>query len=300
MPDDSRPVDVSSWVERAAQDPVAYRERQAAEIVLNAIADSVLLKSKLFLKGGMLLGLAYGSPRQTTDIDFSTTLSVDNDIEELILSSLNNTFPRTAASLGYANIIVRVQTVKYRPRKQTFLQDMSPAIKLKIAYAVRNRTNEFKRLKEGRSSNVINVDISFKEPLEHIQFLQLNDGKELLSYGLIDLVAEKYRALLQQKTRERDRRQDVYDLYILIRDGHLEGILLQELLETLFVKCRARDLEPERQSLDDSEIRSRAAKNWGTLKLELETVPDFEECFRRIADFYRSLPWGSISSESSD
>ena len=299
MPDGPRQVDVTAWVERAEHDPVAYRERQATEVVLNAIARSVLLKEEMFLKGGILMGIAYGSPRQTTDIDLTTTFSAEDAIDEQIMVALNATFPRAAADLGYADLIVRAQTAKYLPKRSTFTQNRFPALKLKIAYASRG-TNEAKRLEDRKASSVIDVDISFNEPLNHTQILLLNDGPELLSYGLIDLIAEKYRALLQQKLRERNRRQDVYDLHVLIREGHVNDIAPEDLLYALFVKCRARDVEPTSQSLDDVEIMSNSAKLWNSINLELETLPEFIECYQLVANFYRSLPWDSISGENSE
>ena len=194
-------VDVAAWVERAAQDPVAHRQRQAVEIILNAIAMTVPLNTKMFLKGGILLGLAYGSPRQTTDIDLTAGFATDGNIDDRIGKLLNSAFPRAAASLGYADLVVRTQSARRRPNR-IFMQAEFPALKLKIAYvppAVRTR----RELNEGTASSVIDVDISFNEPLNHVQVLQLTGGQELYAYGLIDLVAEKYRALLQQIPRNR-------------------------------------------------------------------------------------------------
>ena len=189
MSESRHPVDVAAWVERAAQDPVAHRQRQAVEIILNAIAMTVPLNTEMFLKGGILLGLAYGSPRQTTDIDLTAAFAPDGNIDEWIGTLLNSTFPRAAASLGYADILVRTQSARRRPN-HIFAQAEFPALKLKIAYA-RRGTNEERTLNEGTASSVIDVDISFNEPLNHIQVLQLTGGRELYAYGLIDLVAEK-------------------------------------------------------------------------------------------------------------
>lgn len=283
------PVDVAAWVERAAQDPVAHRQRRTVEIILNAIALTVPLNTKMFLKGGILMGLAYGSPRQTTDIDLTAAFAVDHNIDDTICKSLNSAFPRAAASLGYADLVVRTQSAKLRPN-HIFLEAEFPALKLKIAYAARG-TNEERALNQGTASSVIDVDISFNEPLKHVQILQLTGGRELYAYGLIDLVAEKYRALLQQIPRNRYRRQDVYDLDVLIRDGLTDGGTPREILEVLLEKCSARHIEPNRRSFDDSEVKSRAGRDWNTMELELDDLPDFEDCYRRVAAFYRSLPW---------
>ncbi len=77
MSEPPHPVDGAAWVARAAQDPVAHRQRQAEEIILNAIATTGPLNTELILKGGILPGLVYGSPRQTTDIDLTAAFVAD-------------------------------------------------------------------------------------------------------------------------------------------------------------------------------------------------------------------------------
>ncbi len=110
------------------------------------------------------------------------------------------------------------------------------ALKLKIAHARRGRNAE-RALREGRAFNVVEVDVSFKEPLRHVHILRLTGGGELLSCGLIEIAVEKYRALLQQKARNHNRRQDVFDLDMLIRDGRMKEINLEDFLDALVEKC---------------------------------------------------------------
>ncbi len=291
MSERPHPVDVASWVARAAQDPVAHRQRQAVEIILNAIAMAGPLSTKLFLKGGILLGLAYGSPRQTTDIDLTAAFAIDGDIGDKIGTLLNSAFPRTAARLGYADLVLRTQSAKGRPN-HIFPDAEFAAVKLKIAYA-RRGTNEERALNEGTASTVIDVDISFNEPLNQVQVLELTGGQELYAYGVIDLVAEKYRALLQQIPRNRYRRQDVYDLDLLLPGIPADGNAPADILESLLKKCSARRLEPNHRSLDNTEIKNRAGRDWNTMELEIDDLPEFENSYERVAAFDRSLPWDS-------
>lgn len=58
-------------------------------------------------------------------------------------------------------------------------------------------------------------------------------------------------------------------------------------------KCQTRSIDPTLESLDDPEIRERAAREWKTLRLEIANLPQFEEQFTLIAEFYRTLPWSS-------
>ena len=66
MPDATpNAVDVAGWVRKAEADPIAYQQRQTIEVTLNAIAMTGSLNVVMILKGGILMGLAYNSPRQT-------------------------------------------------------------------------------------------------------------------------------------------------------------------------------------------------------------------------------------------
>ena len=283
-------VNVAKWVEKAKADPVAYQQRQAVEITLNAIARTAPLKAKMFLKGGILMGLAYDSPRQTTDIDLTTALEVEGNVGDEVRKLLDSEFPRAAAELGYADLIVKTHSVKHLP-KGKFPNANFPALKLKIASAKR-RTPQERAIWEGKASDVmIDVDISFNEPLPQIQVLKLTGGQDLRAYGLVDLIAEKYRAMLQQVPRRRRRPQDVYDLDRLIARNEIDEDLQAQILNALVEKCQARQLKPMSASLDNPEIKKRAGAAWQSMKLELGEVPDFEECFACVAEFYRNLPW---------
>ena len=289
MSERPHPVDVAAWGRaRRARSCRASATPSSGDHPQRHRHDGPL-NTELFLKGGILLGLAYGNPRQTTDIDLTAGFAADGDIHDRIGTLLNSAFPRAAASLGYADLVLRIQSAKGRPN-HIFPDAEFPALKLRIAYA-RRGTNEERALNKGSASSVIDVDISFNEPLNHVQVLQQTGGQELYAYGLIDLVAEKFRALLQQIPCNRYRRQDVYDLDVPIRDVPVDGVAAGDTLLALKEKCSARRLTPNRRSLDDSEVRLRAARDWNTMELEIDELPEFEDCYERVAAFYRSLPW---------
>lgn len=290
MSDPVLKIDVASWVAKAKDDPVAYLQRQAAEITLNAVAMTVELSNKLYLKGGVLMGLAYGSPRQTADIDLTAALQVEPDIDDTIVKLLDNAFPRAAAKLGYVDLILKVHSVKRMPSKKIFEEANFPALKLKIAFAQRGTKQEV-AMKNGKVPGVIDVDISFNEILKQVQVLELTGGAELCAYGLADLMAEKYRAMLQQKERDRNRRQDIYDLDRLIAGNKFDDELRRQVLEAFLAKSRSRDIEPTRDSLDDPEIKRRSGAEWHTMQLEIGNLPAFEDCYRRVAAFYVAMPW---------
>jgi len=289
MSDPVLELNVAGWVERARADPIAYAQRQAVEVTLNAIAMTADLKERMFLKGGVLMGLAYDSPRQTADIDLTAAFEVSPDIDEKIRGLLDGAFPRAAARLGYADLIIKVHSIARQP-KAIFETASFPALKIKIAFARRGTPQEA-ALNRGIAPGKIEVDISFNEPLRQIQVLGLTGGAELLAYDLVELMAEKYRAMLQQKERNRNRRQDVYDLDRLIDGREITPEVLTQILEVFVAKCQSRDIEPTIDSLDNPEVKSRSAADWQTMQLEIGALPEFEGCYSRVSNFYRALPW---------
>ncbi len=76
-------VDLLAWIGRSEPDSYNRFERQAITITLHAVAISQHLSKILYLKGGILMGIAYGSPRQTVDIDISATQELTPTLETL-------------------------------------------------------------------------------------------------------------------------------------------------------------------------------------------------------------------------
>ena len=117
---------------------------------------------------------------------------------------------------------------------------------------------------------MVPLDISFNELLGEPQEIWISDKDSLLAYFLVDLVAEKYRALLQQKNRQRNRRQDVYDLEFLLRHYRDELSNLQsEIFKAFTGKSKSRNLSPSPKSIDEPIVRECASTDWDTLKPEL-------------------------------
>lgn len=284
-------VNIAEWVDRAKADPIAYIERQATEIFLAALAMSEPYAHEVFLKGGILMGVVYGSPRQTGDIDFTTIIDPEPGIAERLAEALNANFPRAAAELGYPDLLCNVQSWRYFPKGEDFPKNDGPAVKLGVGYARRGSKQE-RHWKLEKAPNKLEVDISFKEPVGAIQIVRLDETSFCVrAYSLLDLVAEKLRALLQQEGRNRFRRQDIYDLDALLQRFSLDDEEKRRLLDLLRTKCTARGVTASAEALSQPEIVRRAKSQWHTLALEIGEVPDFDACFARVDAFYRSLPW---------
>ena len=285
-------VDVRAWVEAAKTDLVRYRDRQVTEIVLASIGVAPNLKKALVLKGGAVMALAFKSERVTGDVDFSA----DADPEafaQLVVEELNALLPKAAINLGYIDLVCRVQSVKKMPKAKNFEDHDFPALLVRIGSAVRG-TGEEKRLDAGQATRVLDMEISFRDQVYSFQELSLMDaGVAVRAFTLHELIAEKFRALLQQPIRNRYRRQDVYDIAFLAETNLLDDGDRAKILMTLVEKCRTRSIEPDITSIDDPEIVKRAQADWDTLKLELSDLPPFEERFAIVRELYASLPWQS-------
>ena len=280
--------DIKDWVEEAST--TSNKEfRQAVHTILSSIASDSDLKANMILKGGILLAIRYKSHRFTTDIDFSTEKPRGGEItEDGVRKSLDSSLAQMVEELDY-DLDCRVQSSKLQPRdvKSTY-----PSIKMKVGYAYKG-TPQHKRLLSLQSPNTISIDYSLNEATPNIEDLKLNLEEGILAYSLTDLIAEKYRSLLQQVSRKRNRRQDVYDLNLLVeRFGDIDNFERSKILNSLIIKSKAREISPDINSFEDPDLKSRAQKDYHTLKDEIESeLPDFDDLFQKVSDFYRSLPW---------
>jgi predicted nucleotidyltransferase component of viral defense system len=283
-------VDVRAWVEASRADPTRYRDRQVTEIVLTAIGLAPSLHTNLVLKGGAAMALAFKSTRVTGDVDF-TSMVEPAELAEKLTPELNELLPKTAIKLGYLDLLCQVQSVKKMPRAENFEDHDFPALRVRIGSAKRG-TAEAARLADGKASRVLDVEISFRDHVYTFQELNLmGAGVAVRAFTIHELVAEKFRALLQQPIRKRNRRQDVYDIAFLIDDHDFSGDDKATILTTLIEKCRSRSIDAKQKSMDNPEIKQRAQADWNTLALEIGNLPPFDERFALMRDLYVSLPW---------
>jgi hypothetical protein len=184
----------------------------------------------------------------------------------------------------------RVQAYKVQPANQP--DATYPSIKFSIGYAYKG-TPKHKRLISLQSPSVISIDYSLNELTPNIDNFELAQGEELLVYSLTDLIAEKFRSLLQQEERNRYRRQDIFDLCILLQCiDDFDSVEKKKILDSLLEKSRARGIDPTVGSFENEELKRRAKEYYSTIADEIEgDLPDFEESFGYVAGFYKSLPW---------
>jgi len=280
--------EVTEWVNESL-DSNDREFREAVHTILAAVVADPVLKANMVIKGGILLAIRYQSGRFTKDIDFSTIKSLNEINPDSVASALENSLAQIGEELGY-DLDCRVQSCKVQPKN--YENASFPSIKIVIGYAYKG-TGKHDRLLALRSPTTISIDYSLNERIPNFESLELGLGDELFAYSLSDLIAEKLRSLLQQIVRNRARRQDVFDLFVLLEkfpdlDAMEKGRILQSLKE----KSKSRGIDAQKKSLDDPEIRRRSRMDYETLADELEgELPEFEHSYDTVNAFYKSLPW---------
>ncbi len=279
--------DIAEWVEQADGSQREFRE--AVHTILAAIASDPQLRANMVIKGGILLAVRYHSHRYTKDIDFSTTQNLSEIDPDQIKEALNKSFIRIAEELEY-ELDCRVQSCRVQPANKP---DASfPSVKMTVGYAYKG-SKKHQRLLANKSPTYISIDYSLNELMPNLERLDVGEDEQLHAYTLIDLIAEKLRSILQQKIRNRTRRQDIFDLRLLIEKyPDLDENEKQGILKSFIEKSESRDVKPVRNSLDDAETRERSQKDYLTLADEIEgDLPDFDETYDVVNKFYKSLPW---------
>jgi predicted nucleotidyltransferase component of viral defense system len=277
--------DIGLWVEKAPDRELEVR--QAVHTVLLAISSSKDLREQMIMKGAILLALKYESSRYTKDIDFSTSTAYGEFDRPLFLSLFEQHLSLTVEELDYG-LDCRLQSVTLKPNRT---EGNFQTLVLKVGYAQKG-SPQHKRLINKRCINVLEIDYSFNERISSKEIITLSNGGEIFSYGFTDLVAEKLRAILQQESRNRIRRQDVYDLYHLFQSNKPQSSQKENILESLIEKSESRNLNVDKNSMANEEIKRRSKKEYHSLKNEIEeTLPDFEKVYSAIQKFYESLPW---------
>lgn len=277
--------DVLEWINKA-QEPSIMELRKAIHTVIVAISNSHYLCDRMVVKGGVLLAIKFASTRFTKDIDFSTSEQYINFDKDKYMSELSENLALAVELLPY-DLDCRIQSHELRPKAiGTF-----PTLKTRIGYAVKGSAKH-RKLVAGSCPDILQIDYSFNENNICIEYLEFDDDKSIKMYGLADLVGEKYRALLQQEVRNRIRRQDAYDIYWLLKNGFLNYTSKTDIINSLRIKSLSRNLKVTKDSILNPEIKARSKKEYDTLAQEIEgDLPHFEEVYKRITDYYLSLPW---------
>ena len=279
--------DIDSWVNQSARNKLF---RQAVHTILYSISSTRDLREIMVMKGGILLALEYESTRFTRDIDFSTEIMLKNFDVEAFIAKFDAALVEIIDQLEY-DIDCIVQGYEQQPPRAdaTF-----PTVRIRVGYANRSDQRAHRRLMRKMATHVVPVDFSLNEPRGEPELFEIEEGKSIQIYSFHDLVGEKFRAVLQQEVRNRLRRQDIYDLHLLLtsRDSGATEETKSNILHSLKEKAAAWDLVIDQKSMRNTEIIRRSQKEYSLLAHEIEGVlPRFEETYEFVRLYYEGLPW---------
>jgi len=268
--------ELEGWTARNGLGKLEGERRFAQYAVLRAVAESRELSEALSFKGGNALDLVWHPNRSTQDLDFSRT-DPGPPVEDL-RHQLATALDATAAILGLG---LRLQRLRRNPPGPG--HDWA-AFEGTVGFAFPGNPREMARLRRGESvASVVPIEISCNEVVGARNPTAIGGRFPLHICTLEDIVAEKLRAFLQQRVRNRTRAQDVLDIALLVEDD--PGLDRQRIRDFLLQKARARDIGVSREAFHDPELRHRASLDYEGLR---ETIRrdgrflEFEEAMRLL------------------
>lgn len=161
-------------------------------------------------KGGNALEFFHLPNRSTTDLDFSF-LQPESDVPalmETVKKQLEAAVNDRTDGLG---TVLRLQGIRQNPRGAQFTRS---TLKANIAYALPDQPRQRDRLLNGEpGANIVPVEMTVNEIVCDWELVAIDRSEATLRVATPeDIVAEKLRAILQQKSRNRTRRQDILDI----------------------------------------------------------------------------------------
>lgn len=280
-------IDVEAWVDAAPAEQRHFRE--AVHIILDGIGHSQNLQTKMIMKGGLLLAIRYDSSRYTRDLDFSTSDTYSKNDADTLLSEFEKGLVAAEDRLPYVTAC-RLQSRKIEPKGENRTHHN---LALTVGFADRTNPRGMARLQAGNASSIVQIDYSFNEAVLEVEVLELDGGATIQTYSLHNVLAEKLRSLLQQPIRKRNRRQDVYDLWLLLEPPtSFTDEALAQVHGMLCQSCLNKGITPQAASIHDENVVSMARHGYADLQSDIEgNIPAFDVAMARVSDFYRSLPW---------
>ena len=279
---------IAEWV-TAAPDARQTELRQAVHTILLAIAELRRGGLEVVMKGGILLAVEYAGDRYTKDVDFSTASSTAEIPPTEFVEKLNSALAQAANRLDYG-MDCRVQSHELRPPGE---DKTWPTLKMRVGYAKLTDKRQHAKLMGNGVAAPVDVDLSYNEVITGSETIDIGDGVEIEASTLADLVAEKFRAMIQQPVRKRYRRQDAYDLYCLLeaQGSRLAG-LSDAVREALLRKSEGRGLVVDRESLCDPEVERRSKAEYPQLAAEItRKLPEFDDVYGKVRAYYEGMGW---------
>lgn len=284
------PIDyqtLTTWAEENGFTQEGARSRFAQYLVLSSIATVAPLRQTIVFKGGNALDFVWSPNRSTLDLDFSidhtkqTYEATAHTLKQLLTPGLASTAQRHNSHLAVNSIHPTTNPAK----------DSLTTFQVNIGYALPEQISLLQRIARGfKSTQVIRLEISLNEPICDSTFFTLNDSEQPIRISTLeDIFAEKLRSLLQQPIRNRERKQDVLDIALILRNH--PNLDSQTIGAYLITKATARDVPFTRTAFHHPEIATRAAKDYEQLQTTArQTFIPFDEAFAALLAFTDTLP----------
>jgi hypothetical protein len=280
-------IDIEKWITDSRHDK-EKNFRRAVHVILLAISNSPELRAQMIFHGGLLLALKYKGVRHTTDLDFATKNKLVDVDEKVFLKELEQRLLESSEILPYG-LACKIQSYQIKPPGEG---KNHQTLEIKVGYVYKGEPN-YKHLQRNNCTNIVKIDYSYNEINQKIEVLEFFKGTNVQAYSLSDFVAEKYRAIIQQKTRNRNRRQDVFDIYWLIKNNLLIGNNIKnKILKSFLIKSDSKGLIVSNLILRDKDIIKHSKTEYASLAQEIDIdLPPFKEIYKIVQDYYESLPW---------
>lgn len=259
------------------------RKRFAQFVVLECVG-AASWGGQLAFKGGNALRFVYRNPRSTIDLDFSASGGFPDDavkIREMLDAAL-------VAGGRRFGLKLRSQRIHRDP---SAADKTTPTYDISVAFLLPGDRYYADFESAPRSySSVVALEVSINDVVCETRPVSLDDSRlvQVQVCVLEDILAEKLRALLQQRLRNRNRRQDVYDIARMVRQ-YGEDLNKEKLARFLKAKASARAIAV-RKNMFDAEIKERAAFEYEHLfdRLDPEFI-SFEDAWPVIVRLVSEL-----------
>jgi hypothetical protein len=254
-------ADIRPWAETAGVAINEARIRFAQYTILQSIAAVGPLREGLVFKGGNALDFVWQPNRSTVDLDFSvdhtSSLAMpDADSLRILLSR------GLVVAESRSGVMLRLHRVEPNPRgtDKDFI-----TFAARVGYALPDEDRLRQRIMQGESSpRVIKLDISINEPIGDARLVQVGPETVIRVATIEDIVAEKLRALLQQPIRDRQRRQDLLDIAVILRENRTFDRAL--VARYLLTKAESRAVLVTRAAFHHPEVVRRAGGDYDALE----------------------------------
>ncbi len=276
--------ELEAWRDRVGVTVEEARKRFVQFVALESIAAAPDLREALSFKGGNALRFVYGSPRGTSDLDFTAGDSLPDE-QASIREALDRALLGGGRTFG---VKLKCQRVDRKPPKKVATL---PTYDVGVGYQFPGDRffADFESAKRAVPT-VVKIEISFNDLVcETLQSQLSPDLAALLRVcSLEDILAEKLRALLQQVIRNRTRPQDVFDVARMLRERG-PSLDYGKIATFLTAKCAARNISVARSAFND-EVRDRASFDYEkALAVSAGDRIPFNEAWQAVLAFVAQL-----------